>query len=64
MRNAILIALMVAFVSALSWALGLLSHAMDFSSFMLFGLLTIALMIAGGFAWDRYAGSPKRFSRK
>jgi len=46
--------LMIAFVTGLSWVLRELSQAMEFSSFMLFGVVTIALIISAGYAWDHY----------
>ncbi|SIO53843.1 hypothetical protein SAMN05443247_07627 [Bradyrhizobium erythrophlei] len=54
MRNAICLSILAAFVAALGYGLRQLSHAMDFSSFMLFGVVTIAVMVGLGFAWDRH----------
>jgi hypothetical protein len=54
MRNAICTAILVAFISALSWALGLLSRSIEFSSFMIFGVVTVAIMVTAGYAWDYY----------
>ncbi len=53
-RNAILLTLMTAFVAGLSWALRALSHAMEWSSFMIFGVVTITLMVTAGYAWDHF----------
>lgn len=63
-RNAICLTLLTAIMAGLSWALGLLSKAMEFSSFMIFGVVTIAAMISCGFAWDRYEASRNRSSQK
>jgi hypothetical protein len=53
-RNAICLTLLIAFIAGANWALGRLSQSMQFSHFMIFGAVTIALMIAGGFAWDHF----------
>jgi hypothetical protein len=54
LRNIICAALLAAFISGLSWALHALSKSMDFWSFMILGVVTIALMVTAGFAYDRY----------
>lgn len=54
-RNAILIAILVAFIAALCWGLGLLASSMEFSSFMIFCAVTFAVMVSCGYAWDWYA---------
>jgi hypothetical protein len=53
-RNAICLSLLVAFIAGANWALTALSQSMEFSSFMIFGVVTVALMASGGFAWDWY----------
>jgi hypothetical protein len=53
-RNVICSVVLAAFVATLGWALRLLSKSMEFSSFMIFGIVTIAIMVSLGFAWDRY----------
>ena len=60
MRNAVLIAILIAVISALSWALNLLSQSMEFGAFMLFCAATFAFMVGAGFAWDHYADSQDR----
>lgn len=64
MRNAICLSVLIAFATALSYGLRQLSQSMDFSSFMLFGVVTIGLMVAGGYAWDRYEASRKQAGPK
>jgi hypothetical protein len=54
MRNLICSVVLATFVASLSWALRLLSQSLDFSSFMVFGVVTITIMVSLGFAWDRY----------
>ena len=54
MRNAICLALLIAFIAGANWALTLLSKNMEFSSFMVFGAVTVAIMVLCGFAWDWY----------
>jgi hypothetical protein len=49
---AILFALMTAFIAGLSWALHWLPKGMEFSNFMIFGVLGIAAMVSCGYAWD------------
>ncbi|UPK40099.1 hypothetical protein IVB18_24445 [Bradyrhizobium sp. 186] len=58
-RNAILFALMTAFIVGMNWALVALSKAMEFSNFIVFGLCLIATMIAGGYAWDWWTAAPR-----
>jgi lysylphosphatidylglycerol synthetase-like protein (DUF2156 family) len=53
-RNAICLSLLIAVMSGLGWGLHALSKAMSFSGFMVFGVITVALMIIGGFVWDRF----------
>jgi hypothetical protein len=53
-KPAILLTLMVAFVAGLGWAMLALSKNMEFSSFLIFGVVTNALMIIAGFGWDFY----------
>lgn len=55
-RNAICTAILVAFIAALSWALGLLHRSVDLSSFMIFGAVTFALMVIAGYAFDYWQG--------
>jgi hypothetical protein len=62
-RNAILFTLMTAFIAGLNWLLRGLSHAMEWSSFILFGVVTIALMVSGGYAWDWLTGGPRASHR-
>jgi hypothetical protein len=54
MRNAICLSLLAAFVAGLSWVLGLLSKSMEFSSFMIFCVVTFALMVTAGYAYDYF----------
>lgn len=51
-RNIVCTALLTAFIAGMNWALVALSKAMEFSSFMMFGICLIATMIAGGYVWD------------
>jgi hypothetical protein len=53
-RNASCLVLMIAFVSGLGSALRALSNVMSFPGFTLFGVVTIAVMAALGFAWDHF----------
>lgn len=50
-RNVVCTALLAAFVAGMNWALVALSKAMEFSTFMVFGICLIATMIACGYAW-------------
>jgi hypothetical protein len=59
-RNTICLVILGVFVYSLSWALALLSKGMEFSSFMIFGVVTIAIMVSLGFAWDRYEARHNR----
>jgi hypothetical protein len=61
-RNAICLSLLTAWVVGLSYFLRQLSQSMEFSSFMIFCVVTVAIMVAGGFAWDRFEASRKRSS--
>lgn len=54
-RNAICLAILAAFVAGLGWVLNRLSESMEFSSFMIFGVVTIAAMVTGGYVWDWYS---------
>src|ERR1700675_4403789 len=58
MRNLICSLLLAAFVAALGYGLRALSHSMEFSSFMIFGVVTVAIMVSCGFAWDWLTGIP------
>jgi glucose uptake protein GlcU len=51
-RNAICLSLLIAFIAGANWALGQLSKSMEFASFMIFGAVTVAIMVCLGFAWD------------
>ena len=51
-KPAILFTLMTAFIVGLTWALRALSHAMEWSSFMLFGIMTIVTMVGCGYLYD------------
>jgi hypothetical protein len=59
-RETVLTLFMIAFVSGMSWALYWISDHMAFSSFMLFGLVSLGLMVSCGFAWDRYEAARSR----
>lgn len=59
-RNAILFALMAAFIVGMNWALVAISKTMEFSSFVIFGICLIATMIAGGYAWDWLSAASRR----
>lgn len=54
LRNAVCSIILGAFVYGLSWLLGLLSKAMPFGFFMIFGVVTIAIMISSGYAYDQF----------
>ena len=54
MRNLICSLALAAFVAALGYGLRQLSHSIEFSSFMLFCVVTFAIMVTAAFAWDRY----------
>ena len=49
---AICVALMTAFIMGMNCGLGWLAWQMEFSSFMVLGVLGIAAMIGCGYAWD------------
>lgn len=51
-RNAVCVGLLVAIMSGLAWGLRTLSANMEFSSYMLFCGVAVAVMIAGGFIYD------------
>ena len=51
-KPAILFAAMTAFIVGLTWALRALSHAMEWSRFMLFGIMTIVTMVGCGYLYD------------
>jgi hypothetical protein len=53
-RNAICLSLLVLCIVGANWALTALSRSIEFSSFMIFGAVTVALMASCGFAWDWY----------
>jgi uncharacterized membrane protein YphA (DoxX/SURF4 family) len=53
---AICFTLMTAFIVGLSWGLGWLQRHMAFESYMIFAVVTFAIMVACGFAVDRLKG--------
>jgi len=55
-QNAILFALMTAAIAGMSWGLGWVREHMEFSSFMIFAVVTFAIMVCCGFAVDRLKG--------
>ncbi len=54
MRNLICTLVLAAFVSGLSWALYRLDDLIGFWPFMLFGAVTIPLMVSCGYAYDYF----------
>jgi hypothetical protein len=60
LRETILVAFMIAFVSGMSWALYWISDHMAFWNFMLFGVVTFGVMLALGCAhdWHHKRGFP------
>ncbi len=60
MRNLICSLLLAAFVAALGYGLRQISHAVEFSNFMIFGVIGIALMISCGYAFDYWQDRSQR----
>jgi ammonia channel protein AmtB len=50
-RSFISFLILTAFAAGASWALGELAEDMKFSSFLIFGVVTVT-MVSCGFAWD------------
>jgi hypothetical protein len=59
-RNTILILLLIAFVSGLSWSLHSLANTRSLSSFVVFCVMTFAVMAAGAYAVDRTQDRPQQ----
>lgn len=57
-RNAICTAITVAFISALSWGLHALGPVLGVPGFLIFCVVTFAIMVSCGYAWDRYGSAP------
>jgi hypothetical protein len=55
MRNVICSLALAAFVAGLEYGLRALSHSMEFSSFMIFCIVTFAIMVSLGFLYDAAA---------
>lgn len=55
-RNAICLSLLIAFSSALSWALHWLAADIGLSSFLVFCVAAFAAMVTAGYAFDYWRG--------
>lgn len=54
MRNLICSLALAAFVAVLGYGLRELSHAIEFSSFMIFCIAAFAVMVIAAFSWDHF----------
>jgi hypothetical protein len=59
-RIAVCLALLAAYCAAVRWALYWVADHVDFSSFMILGILTIATMVSCGFAYDHFQARSRR----
>lgn len=57
---AILFTAMTLFIVLMSSGLGWLERHLEFSSFMIFAVVTFAVMVLCGFAWDRHEARSAR----
>jgi uncharacterized membrane protein YfcA len=63
LRNIICTSALAVFIVAFSSALSWLSRSVEFSNFMIFGVLGIALMVSLGYAFDYWQSRSQRSQR-